>query len=400
MDAVSNVTSSHPPSLAPTLAEKLSLSWAVRLPKWLDAWSSQLAYTMTDGVWTLAWPKLAAFAPVGAFAVGVFSAVASPGWDFVYTESLPFLAMTIAGAILSGPVGIMLVVGFGVGDFVFAHPDLGIFALGDPSKSGSRILSYLLLGFLAVKVPFVARLLTEGIVAALSRYPRIASVARWIFFPVASGLLVFLWCQAMIVLIRPVFTWLPGGYPPSVKAIQPIQWQWRWLVGAAVVAALSRLVLEGLAGMQVGFREKTRRLEEERWRDTESPPRTGALQWREIGGTVAVATFVLAGFYQSWMDALLVASAVAVLRAWNVGSLGPSPYAWINAMRKVPALIRLSAALYLGYLLSEAVVQVAYKLGVASFRSVLIGVLGTLTILYICFPNQRAVRPAAGDSRN
>jgi hypothetical protein len=392
------VTSGRLPNPAANL--ELSRLWAVTLPKWLDPWAPQLALSMGDGVWVVAWPKVTPFTPVAALGVGLLSALVSPGWHFVYTESLPFLAFIITGAILSGPIGIMLVVGFAIGNFFLARPELGpsvVFGGGGLVKThASLLLSYLLLGFLAVRVPFMARLFAEGTLVRIPDYGRIRSAARWILFPLLCGALVFLWCQATIVLIRPVFIW-SGQFAPTVEAIHPIQSQWQWLAGTAVAASLARLALEGIVGRNLGSSERLKGLQAERWVDSVGASGSG-VSWRRVGLTAVAGTFLLAGFYTGWVDALVVGLTLLMLRAWNVGLVARQPVGWVNVVRRVPALVRFAAALLVGYAVSRMITEVAYASHIFSFRLLLIGVLATIVILYICFPNQRpAGAPAGGD---
>lgn len=102
----------------PTGQEPLGRLWSVQVPGWLDPWAPQLADAFADGAWTAGWRALAAVAPLAGWALGFLFPLLWPGMKDIYSESLFFMAVVICGAILSGPVGVMLLLGYIVGDFL------------------------------------------------------------------------------------------------------------------------------------------------------------------------------------------------------------------------------------------------------------------------------------------
>src|SRR5688500_1967197 len=90
--------------------------WSVRAPGLLDPWAPPLADAFADGSWMAVWRRVAAFAPLAAFGIGVLFPLLWPGMRDVYTESLIFLLLIFAASILSGTAGAMLCLGYILGD--------------------------------------------------------------------------------------------------------------------------------------------------------------------------------------------------------------------------------------------------------------------------------------------
>lgn len=387
-DAV--VQSSTPEGLAqvPSSREPLARLWSVQLPRWLDPWAPQLADAFADGTWTAGWRRVAGIAPFAALAIGLFAPFTWPGIHYVYSESLYFMALAIVGAILSGPVGVMLCLGFVLGDLL-ADLGRGFYASSPLRVGGSQLISYLLLAILSIRVPQVARRLTEGV--PLPADPAVRLAIRACLYPVASGLLVYLWCQAMVVLIRPVFTWV--GDWPTVAAISQVQVRWYWLVGAAALASAARIVLEGMTAVNTHRAQVVPDLQQERWGDVR---RRGELSRRlpalvRIGLLSATITLLLSGIYESWLDPLIVMLVTGGLGVWRAGLIGLVPLVWVKATNKVPALVRFVAALLVGLLVAHPVLHRMWGTG---FRSVLLAGLVCLAAFYLLFPRQLLAQPS------
>src|SRR5437868_3674080 len=94
------------------LLGSLTLFWLVRVPKVLVAWVPQFADALVDGAWTSAWRGMAGIIPLIGLALGFLTPLLSPGTVHLYSDSPLFLAIVVAGAILSGPVGLTLLAGY------------------------------------------------------------------------------------------------------------------------------------------------------------------------------------------------------------------------------------------------------------------------------------------------
>lgn len=361
--------------------------WSVRLPRLLDPWAPSWADSTADGMWTASLRGVAAIAPLAALVLGYLAIRIWPDAD-VFSASLPFMAVFIVGATLSGPVGVMLLLGYVIGDVTSLRGlDRVQYLFSDSTPleqflrwAAGHLVSFLLLAILAQRLPQLARRMAGELVLRF----RITRLGVWtVLYAATSGLLVYLWAQAVVVLIRPRFTWL--GDSPAYDDIHPVQGDWPWLVGAAVVAAAVRLTLEVGSARRMpsgGVRAELWALR------TAEPVRRGA-GWRRVPALVpavlaaGLAALLLGGMYQSWLDALAVGIVFVALNAWSAGLLGGIPKAWTRAAQRVPALVRVGVVVGVGYVVSN----LALGLWVTdSFRPVLLGSLLTVSLFYLLFP--------------
>ena len=362
----------------------LSRFWSVELPARLDRLAPTLADRVADGAWTAAWPGVAGVAPLVALVVGLLAPRSWPGLDHVYSESLSFMLVVIAGAIFSGPVGVMLFLGFVVGDFFGGGAAASIYRGGLLiffRQRGSQLIGYLLLAIPALVVPPLARRMARQVLLPLR--PEALIWERAALYATGCGVLIYLWAQGMIVLIRPVFTWLNA--PPTVPAIYQVQHRWSWLVGVAVLAAMARVVLEQAVSARLPRISVVMELHRQRW----AVGHRGTI-WQglptplRIGMETGIIMLLLSGTYEGWLDALIVMVVGALLSAWRAGLTGWLPATWGEGMRKVPAMLRLAAAPFLGYQLATLVFARVWKGN--SFKPVLFGALLTLVVFHVLFP--------------
>lgn len=359
--------------------------WSVTLPTRIEAVAPPLADAFADGLWTAAWRRVHDLAPLAALLTGAMFRIVWPWINNIYSESLLFLMIVVAGAILSGPVGTMLLFGYAAGDvLMLPFNRQGLYGPMAQLKSfGGHFVGYMLLAIPAILIPQLGRRMTDEITAMIPSRKEPPLILRALLYAVSAAVLVFLWCQAMIVLVRPAFTW--ANQAPTTEAVQQVQTRWQWIVGVAVVAALARVVLEAIARSSHAA-PLIQRLEAERWSDA---TRRGVV-WRRAPAVVRVTlaaivvTLVLAGTYVTTADAIVVLAAVAALKAWRGGLLGSLPVWWSGTMRKVPALARLIIAPALGFVLAGIIIRLFWSTG--SMRPVMIGALLTLVIFHLLFP--------------
>jgi len=311
--------------------------------------------------------------------------------DHIYTESLGFMALVIGGAVLSGPVGAMLLFGYVVGDFISGRAPPEAYYIGDGGgvlsrSGGSQLISYLLLAIPALRIPLLGRRMVEGL---LLRLPD--SVAKRIgirasLYAAICALITFLWCQAMIVLIRPVFTW--HGSSPTIEAIEPVQNRWGWLVAIAVVAAATRIVLEEIIVCRSPRAEIVTELRRRRWNTAQHR----GVRWQRLPiiarvvATAMMTTLILAGTYTDWLDALLVAAVTTALGAWRAGVI-KAVVPWAGPIDRIPALLRFVAAPLIGYLLANQTLNLTWFTRAETLRPVLLSALFTLVVYYLLFPS-------------
>src|SRR5438309_2687240 len=326
--------------------------WSVRLPRVLDRWAPRFADSLADGAWLAGW-RFMAFVPLLWLAVGFFTPWLWPGMKNIYSESLAFLAVIIGVSIVSGAWGGMLLVGYILGDFLatLQYVSTNLHSRGFPSQEigwvAGHVFAYLLLALLVIRIPQFARDLAEEKWRSTDAAWRI--VMRALRYALVCAGLVFLWCQAMIVLIRPVFTW--RNDIPTVAAVYQVQVEWPWLVGVVFVVAIVRVMGEELLRRRSRFAPLVEELQGERWekkasRGAMSQPTPGLVRIVMGAGLIAL---ILAGTYEQWTDAIAVFLVTAVLGAWRAGRLGKFPQGWITLMDKIPMWVRLILAVLIGF---------------------------------------------------
>lgn len=367
----------------PTTEQKLMHFWSVRLPIWLDPWAPRLADAVADGAWSAAWRGAAAYAPLAALAVGFLTPLLWPGMHQIYSESLLFMILVIAGAILSGAVGVMVFVGYVIGVLIWSGTAGYRFGDYPFHHGGSLLISYLLLAIPAVIIPLLARGMADEASKFFPSGLRQGLMPSLVLFPVTCALLVFLWAQAMVLLIRPLFTWV--GRSPLLQAIAPVQTQWKWLVASAFVAAIVRLVLESRVAPRLPRFNRVEELVAQR----EAGVDASGVRWERIpapvkvGLTTAVITLLLAGTYDGWTEALIVAFVVLMAGAFRAGLIGKTPR-WIRTIAdEVPELLKLVAAVVIGYAITRVAVRSPLFGMNRSFRGIMLGALITAALLYL-----------------
>lgn len=371
-----------------TAIDRLNRRWYVSIPVALDPLSPKAADAFSDGTWLAAWRSISALLPPIAFVFGAVAPIVWPGMTEVFSESIVFLAVMIALAFLSGPSAVMLLLGYASGDIGHDLFSRHIYAPYIPRQIAADVVSYLLMGVALVLIPHAARRLATELSSKI-RDDHFQEAAQVSLSAIAAALLVFLWCQATIVLIRPVFTWI--GTSPTTEAVKHVQRQWIVLVAVAVGTLMLRAIGELLAHQSAGW-VFANSLQEQRWA---APQRRGAV-WMKMPVAIriviaaAAVTLLLAGTYVTWFDAGLVFLAVIVLKAWAYGLLGGVPRPWIAAVSTIPALVRFAIAPLLGFAAAWAVIAVFW--GTGSLRPVMFGAFFTVIFFHLLFPVPRARR--------
>jgi hypothetical protein len=161
-----------------------------------------------------------------------------PGFDAVYTESIPFMLVAVGLGLLSPALGVLFLAVFVPADLLAAN---GTAELTNMSQQvpGSAILarigSYGLLWILAVEIPIRSRALA----LAWTRRSGASSAAvrTAVGFVALVAIFVYLWASTMSLLITPVFAWTVIQVP-SRLASDPVWYYWPILVAGAAVFAV------------------------------------------------------------------------------------------------------------------------------------------------------------------
>ncbi|HEX2026716.1 MAG TPA: hypothetical protein VHF25_01820 [Nitriliruptorales bacterium] len=223
--------------------------WWYWLPAWVSRPAPDLGNALTDGIHLLHWPQLAAVAPP-AVMVGAGGLALLHGQPSV-TSSLAVIGVLAAVALSSLHLGVWAWAGYTLVESATRGQAMVVLSpverwMGLPLATLTHAV---VLGLLVVGVPLL--------VLATRLEVRSIGWSRWggrmgdtvaTLGAAAAG--TYLWAQATVVLIRPVFTL--QGSNPSVEAVAALQGRWPVLVVVAVSAAGLRQAVERRAdGPQV-----------------------------------------------------------------------------------------------------------------------------------------------------
>lgn len=384
-------TSSAPPSASAAastegLTVRLAKLWSLTIPGRLAKRAPTLADSFRDGAWTAAWPPVAAFAPLAGLILGFLAALVL---DVSYTESLAFMMLVIAGAIMSGPVGVMLLAGYAVGNLLLKEGYYSSSSYSDflprfLTAWGGKLIVLALLAFPAVLLPPLARRMVWPVAGRAAPGNRLA--VRAALYAAVVGVLVFLWAQAMVVLVRPVFVLPSSGGQPTPEAIEPVQNLWPWLVAVGVVAAAGRVIVESRVLRRFPWATAVAEAYRNWWALAPRRPST----WQQAPALVRVlvvallGTALLAGTYERWFDPLIAFVGVGALEAWRLGVQRGLIGGVRGAIRRIPGIVRFVIAVILGY--GVAYLPVSSMFFAGSLRPVLFGALASMAVFYLLFP--------------
>lgn len=159
-----------------------------------------------------------------------------PGFDVVYSESLPFMLGAVALGLASPALGVLFMAVFVPADLLAAGAsgELENYSWQPFAFGGlfARLASYGLLWILAVEIPMHAR--AVGVQVAGNGGTAIRTA---IGTGAAAAGLVYLWATALPLLISPVFTWSALQSPQRI-ASDPTWYYWPILVGGAGLLGL------------------------------------------------------------------------------------------------------------------------------------------------------------------
>jgi len=206
---------------------------------------------------------------------------------------------------------------------------------------------------------------------------------------------VLVWCQAVTILVRPVFTW--SGSSPSIEAVSTVGAWWPWLAAAAAGAALVRGILEGVVAPRMRLATDAAALTRERQASARQAGNAVDDVPDALRTAVAVGgmTILLAGMFERLEDWLVAALVIGLLAMLARGLGGWLTGGWAIGMRRIPGAVRVAVALGCGYLLADRVLALAWS--GTTLRAMMIGTLLTLTLLFMLFPalDVRPWRPPA-----
>lgn len=334
----------------------------------------------------MAWFRRAgAYLPPAAFLVGMVLSLVRPREEVVYTQSLLLVAVAVVVAGFGGQLGGQFLLGYVISDLVRGsdleyYLDRGLL-YGFLRVRVPQILSYIWLGTLTVTAPFLAVGLRR---ITLRSLPERVAANVWVRGALQGflyGALVYAWSQAIPLLIRPIFVWTRGV--PPVSAAYYMQAYEHLLVTLGVASGMVRAYLEHRVAQVSRIGDSSTAV---LW------PVPPWAKWPPVVQIVAggaLSVFLLAGMILSWWEALLFLVLFSGFQ-W-VRSALQLPGPWRSVIERVPLVLRLGAALWLGgYLSKWALSDSWYRTN--TFQPVMIGVVVSLVVFYLLVPDLSATR--------
>jgi hypothetical protein len=352
--------------------------WWIRISVRLRRYSVILSAAWADGVYLTAWPRLAAslsiFAALTGCALGAAhwspyvigdGSVASTGPIIVFAQSLPFLFVAVILGALSAHLGIMLTIGYVVGDYLIAGPAAVTWGYNSawPMFVGQRLplfLCYWLLYILAARTTIMATTLAASALRSVRGTDAPAKILRVGTTAIFQILIVYAWTLAAPMIFRVLWIWTGRGSSPiTVPYYQHITTPWLPLAAGASVIGRGILMQRSLSRPQIARRLR-RLLYLSRYADAEPAFSRRMPLWPRVIVAAAALTFLISGLLLSFeyaaamflaFAAILLARAV-VLPKFTIWT------AWARIAARVPLAARLAAGTVLVFLISRFVVAV------------------------------------------
>jgi len=442
----------------------LDQSWVVR-PAALYRYSRLLGLACADGLYLTAWPRAAKILSLIAFLIGLgtgathwtpeaFGVIGETGLYAgpfptgalvtVFAQSIPFLVVVAVMGALSARAGVLLTLGYALGDYLIAGLQFGmpaagypvtIFGFSNPYLTAfcyvrvPQLLMYALLFLLAVMPTLATSALAQSL-RPLGQYlgharrlarryvdieVRVAdgvplgkagaallAVGRIILLCAVQWWFVYSWTLAAPMIFR--IPWLWAGSPPPIPVFIFLAVIGGWVTNAAIAGMLLRGVLVLLANRNPAVRARAGRFllaqaDGERRRTRSPLPAWASSTWRSVA-LAAVIALLLSGYDSDPVVGIRVfafAASMLVLRSPLLPLLPPWRL-WMGVMDRIPAIIRLAAvaitlpALAAWYFLDAPGASVQANAATGSFGAQIVATGLGLLLLVVLLPGSGSTR--------
>jgi len=298
-----------------------------------------------------------------------------PFYTYLYTESMPLLAVAMAAGLMGRTVGLAFFIPFVIADalvFHFLGAGGGQSVPHSPGAYLGRVLGFVLLAMLMFTFPAIARMFLAVVRRRGVPFIVLGAAAG----AAAFGLLVLAWTIAVPYLIRPIFN---NDFVPPLS-ISELQYFGEILAliaaGLALVAGLvlqprANVILDAVALAPWG-----------RWID-----RLGLLRWplAAIG-----VVFFFMGLITTWVDVAILVVGVALGPLLAPLLARTAPFRWLFG--HVPLVLRLLIGVAVASLLAAAVRRLYFEpaFGSEFFPFVLTVALGIPIVRWLVGPTGTA----------
>jgi hypothetical protein len=350
--------------------------WWVRIPARLRRYSVTLSAAWADGIYLTAWPRLAVSLSIVAVVIGCSlgaahwspyvigdGSIATTGPIIVFAESLPFLFVAAILGSLSAHLGVMLTLGYVIGDYLIAGPAVASWGYNSawPAFFGQRLpllLCYWLLFILAARTTITSNSLAASLLRTLRGKGKATKILRVATSAAFQFALVYAWTLATPMIIRVLWIWIgrsssPLSVPVYTRVTDP------WLPVAAAGAILFRSVLASHRNSKRIVAQRVRELQvlTREYDTTPALPRRIPL-WARCVIASALITFIVSGFLNSaTLGVVMFFVFAAILMSHTM--LLPRTHLWRNwstAAAAVPSAARVVAATFATFLVTRLII--------------------------------------------
>lgn len=412
-------------------SDRLARLWWVGLPLVCRRLSVSLTAYLLDGVWVFAFRQFAKVATPVAFVAGLIFGVTTLGYDAAPFESILLIATIVAVGTLAAHLGLAMVAGLAIGDFLLAGRD---WALERPAPFGGTrsgglfddglagalareriplLIGYALLAFIAVGVPVLVKTMLgqlpirdkeevkteeddadeedadeEDKVPGLALSVPVQIVLSVVGHAVLTYFLVSFWVDATPVLLRPLWTWpldQLNQRDVSLALVQPLQRDGSIVLALAVIASLVRMGLQWHVRCDSARGARMSALQASLGRRFGLPRRLGKpRKLIRVAFRAAAGTLLLSGIVPTWADAVVLAAVLLVGGLFQSGIV-PLPLGqWPTTAQRIPLLFRVVGAVIFLRIFVQAIAERVVELRANTFRTFLVvSVLGVLVFLLL-----------------
>lgn len=380
----------------------------ITIPAVLRRFSIVLSAATADGIYLCRWPRVATMLPVISLLFGLFSGtlhwsvltigdgtISPANLVVAFAQNLPLVLAAVLLGSLGASLGLLLVVGYGIGDFFFAGPQFQVITGTLISRfidlQIPRLLSYVLFFALAVMPTLGTKRIVENLSAVTRRLRAFGVLLAGVIQVILQGCFVYGWTLAAPMIFRTLWSWSGNAAPITVfyyrdamQVLLPATAMVSMLVRNLLVLWAKRdrrvvaLVLRlGLAVSESDLRPAfSRRL----------PSILRTVLW------AAMTTLLISGLIATPSLAGLLFITFAAVRAARV-SLLPKRVewtSWVAVITKLPVIVRLPGAMFGSYVISRFVLTLPGQAAAlnpiagafhAELLSLILGLLITVALL-------------------
>ena len=351
-------------------------NWWVKIPGRLRVYSQALWAVWSDGIYLTAWPRVALLLPWTALLLGFVEGATH--WSLltigndkvslsfaavIFAQFVPLLFVAVLLGSTSAHLGLMVISGYALGDYLIAGPFLTISSWNPISGflclRVPQLLCYLLFFAVAAAPPIAGSALLNPFSHRLAGDRPLFIIFRTAALAAVTMTLVYGWTLVAPLVFRMVWSWAGQGPPISVKYFREVLNP--WLPITAGIGIVTRNVLVWRTQNDKQLQERTRRMfKEAALADRRAAWPRHLPPWFRAMLTAAWSAFLLVGMMTTWPVAALVCAGLMslfLLRNCILPKL-TSWARWTQRITAVPLIFRLALVVAASYFSTRGLLQI------------------------------------------